>query len=67
MGLKQSEYLLGHTDREQQRLIRQGRALAPLTEHFLRGAGITSGMRVLDIGCGMGDVTILVAELVGPA
>jgi ubiquinone/menaquinone biosynthesis C-methylase UbiE len=66
MELKQSDYLLGHTDREQLRLIRQGRALAPVTEHFLRDAGIASGMRALHIGCGMGDVTMLVAQLVGP-
>jgi len=46
-------------------LIQQARALAPTTEHFLRLAGIVSGMRVLDIGCGMGDVTMLVAHLVG--
>lgn len=67
MTLKQSEYVLGHTDREQLRLIRQARALAPVTEHFLRDAGLVSGMRVLDIGCGMGDVTMLVAQRVGPA
>jgi trans-aconitate methyltransferase len=28
-------------------------------------AQLVSGMRVLDIGCGMGDVTLLVAQLVG--
>jgi tRNA A58 N-methylase Trm61 len=66
MQLKHSDYVLGHTDREQRRLIRQARVLAPATEHFLRDAGIVSGMRVLDIGCGMGDVTMLVAQLVGP-
>jgi trans-aconitate methyltransferase len=66
MTLKQSEYLLGHTCREQLRLIQQARVLAPITEQFLRDAGIVSGMRVLDIGCGMGDVTMLVAQLVGP-
>jgi 2-polyprenyl-3-methyl-5-hydroxy-6-metoxy-1,4-benzoquinol methylase len=65
MGLKQSEYLLGHADREQLRLIRQGRALDAVTERFLRDAGVASGMR-LPV-CGMGDVTMLVAELVGPA
>jgi ubiquinone/menaquinone biosynthesis C-methylase UbiE len=66
MALKQSDYVLGDTDREQLRLIRQARVLAPATERFLRDAGIVSGMRVLDIGCGMGDVTMLVAQLVGP-
>jgi 2-polyprenyl-3-methyl-5-hydroxy-6-metoxy-1,4-benzoquinol methylase len=64
--LRQSEYLLGHTDREQRRLIRQAQVLAPATDHFLREAGIASGMRVLDIGCGMGDVAMLVAQLIGP-
>jgi trans-aconitate methyltransferase len=65
--MKQSDYVLGHTAREQLRLIRQAKMLAPTTERFLRDAGIVSGMRVLDIGCGMGDVTMLIAELVGPA
>ncbi len=32
MTLKQSEYVLGHTDREQQRLITQAPPLAPLTD-----------------------------------
>ena len=67
MALQQADYVLGHTSVEQQRLIRQGLALAPLTERFLRDAGISSGMRVLDIGCGMGDVTLIVAQLVGTA
>jgi 2-polyprenyl-3-methyl-5-hydroxy-6-metoxy-1,4-benzoquinol methylase len=66
MGSIQSDYVLGHTYREQLRLIRQARVLAPATEHLLRDAGIASGMRVLDIGCGMGDVTMLAAHLVGP-
>jgi cyclopropane fatty-acyl-phospholipid synthase-like methyltransferase len=65
MALRHSDYVLGYNDREQLRLIRQARILAPLTESFLRSAGIVSGMRVLDIGCGMGDVTMLAAHLVG--
>jgi 2-polyprenyl-3-methyl-5-hydroxy-6-metoxy-1,4-benzoquinol methylase len=67
MELKQSDYVLGHTQSEQFRLIRQAQVLASATERFLRDAGIASGMRVLDIGCGMGDVTMLVAHLDGPA
>jgi 2-polyprenyl-3-methyl-5-hydroxy-6-metoxy-1,4-benzoquinol methylase len=67
MALKQSDYVLGHTSFEQQRLITQARFLAPATQHFLNDAGIVPGMRVLDLGCGMGDVTMLVAQLVGPA
>jgi 2-polyprenyl-3-methyl-5-hydroxy-6-metoxy-1,4-benzoquinol methylase len=65
MSLPQADYVLGHTDREQRRLIRQARVLAPATERFLRDAGIVSGMRVLDIGCGMGDVAMLAGQLVG--
>jgi ubiquinone/menaquinone biosynthesis C-methylase UbiE len=67
MELKQADYVLGHATEEQHRLIRQARVLAPATERFLRDAGISSGMRVLDIGCGMGDVTMLVAQLIGPS
>ena len=65
MGLKQPEYVLGHTNAEQLRLIRQARVLAPFTDRLFRDAGIASGMRALDLGCGMGDVTMLAAQLVG--
>jgi ubiquinone/menaquinone biosynthesis C-methylase UbiE len=34
---------------------------------LLEDAGITTGMRVLDIGSGAGDVALLVADLVGPS
>jgi ubiquinone/menaquinone biosynthesis C-methylase UbiE len=36
-----------------------------LTERVLVAAGIGRGMRVLDVGCGVGDVSFLVAALVG--
>ncbi|WP_433894756.1 class I SAM-dependent methyltransferase [Streptomyces sp. CA-111067] len=39
---------------------------APHTDHLLRLAGLGPGMRVLDVGCGLGDVTMQAARLVGP-
>ncbi len=35
------------------------------TPRFLENIGITHGMRILDLGCGPGDMTRLVAHLVG--
>ncbi len=40
--------------------------VGPLMERLLRDAGLTTGMRVLDAGCGRGDVSSMVARLVGP-
>jgi len=51
-----SHYALGHTDAEHERLIRQAKILAPLTERFFRQAGIGPGQHVLDLGSGVGDV-----------
>jgi SAM-dependent methyltransferase len=36
-----------------------------MTERLLIDAGISSGMRVLDVGCGRGDVSLIAAKLVG--
>jgi len=36
-----------------------------MTERLLRDAGVGAGMRVFDVGCGRGDLTFLVARLVG--
>jgi SAM-dependent methyltransferase len=36
-----------------------------LTERLLRDAGVGPGLRVLDVGCGYGRVTSIVARLVG--
>ena len=60
-----ADYALGYTDAEHDRLIRQAALNAPYTERLFREAGIGPGHRVLDLGSGMGDVSILVAGLVG--
>lgn len=59
-------YMLGTTDEEHDRLLRQAARLEPFTERLFRDAGIGPGQRVLDVGSGVGDVAFLVARLVGP-
>src|SRR3979411_3336194 len=62
-----SDYALGYTNEEHDRLIRQAARIAPIKERLFTEAGIGTGHRVLDLGSGMGDVAILVARLVGPS
>ena len=62
-----SDYALGYTNAEHDRLIQQAARIAPITERLFREAGIGPGHRVLDLGSGMGDVAMLVARLVGPS
>lgn len=62
-----SAYVLGHSDRELERLRLQAQLIDPISRQFLIEAGIASGMRVLDVGSGAGDVAFLAAKLVGPA
>ena len=60
------DYALGRSYAEYDHLIEQGELFRPLTERMLRSSGIRRGMRVLDVGCGVGDVSFLVAAIVGP-
>jgi ubiquinone/menaquinone biosynthesis C-methylase UbiE len=57
---------MGHTDRERRRLSIQAAVINPLTDSFLRRAGISAGMHVLELGCGVGEVSLIAARLVGP-
>jgi ubiquinone/menaquinone biosynthesis C-methylase UbiE len=59
-------YALGRSAAETQRLIRQAQIYGPLTSRLFASAGITAGMKVLDVGSGAGDVALLLADLVGP-
>ena len=60
-------YTLGRTSHETTRLIEQSRIYGESTRRLCQRAGITEGMRVLEIGSGAGDVALMLAELVGPA
>jgi ubiquinone/menaquinone biosynthesis C-methylase UbiE len=65
--MTQAKYILGHSQQEIGRLILQATILRPFTERLMRNAQIGPGMRVLDLGCGAGDVSMLAAEFVGPS
>jgi len=58
-------YALGRSDDEYARLTEQANFLRPLTERLFKRAGIVPGMKVLDVGSGVGDVAFLLADLVG--
>ncbi len=60
-------YVLGRSTRELDRLDLQGIIYRDTTRRALMRCGIDEGMRVLDIGCGSGDVTRLAGELVDPS
>jgi len=65
MSHSPSAYVMGYDDRERRRLAIQASILHPFTEQLLGRAGIAPGMSVLDLGCGVGDVSIIAARLVG--
>lgn len=62
-----SQYAFGHSNREMERLSHQAMLVAPFTRQLFLEAGLCAGMRVLDVGSGMGDVAMLAAEIVGEA
>jgi SAM-dependent methyltransferase len=65
--LNQPDYVLGHSDHELGRLRRQAVLLDSITREYLATAGLESGMRVLDVGSGAGDVAFLASALTMPS
>ena len=59
-------YPLSSNELEHERLVRQAAWVAPHTERLFRRAGIGPGQRVLELGSGVGDVSRILAGLVGP-
>lgn len=66
MATEDPTYALGRSRAEHERLQRQAAWFRPLTERVFRQAGIGPGQRVLDLGCGVGDVAFLASDIVGP-
>jgi SAM-dependent methyltransferase len=62
-----ASYVMGYSEQEFKRLEMGASYMHHLTANFLQRAGLAPGMRVLDIGCGVGDVSLLAADLVGPS
>jgi len=62
----EQRYVLGSDPAEVARLDAQAASIAEPTRILLRAAGLGAGQRVLDLGCGLGHVSLLAAELVGP-
>lgn len=62
---RDATYTLGRTSHETIRLIEQSRIYGESTRLLCERAGISKGMRVLEIGSGAGDVAFMLAELVG--
>ena len=60
-------YALGYTDEERERLTEQAELFRSCTSRLLQDAGLGPGAHVLDVGCGVGDVSILASSLVGPS
>ena len=62
---REMTYTMGRSKEETERLIQQSGLYEDITRRFLKEAGLFTGMKVLDIGSGAGDVAFAAAELVG--
>jgi ubiquinone/menaquinone biosynthesis C-methylase UbiE len=60
-------YILARGDDGARRLWRLARVTWPTTSALLRRAGLQTGWRCLDVGCGIGRVTLAMARRVGPS
>mgnify|MGYP000209307687 CR=1 FL=1 len=59
-------YVLARGTSGAERLHLLSRMKWPTTQAFLLRAGLRPGMRCLDVGCGIGEVTLGIAEMAGP-
>ncbi|MGV3724175.1 MAG: SAM-dependent methyltransferase, partial [Actinomycetota bacterium] len=66
MPASEDRYVLRRGDEGAHRLRVVNGVHGPDSERFLLAAGLRPGMRVADIGCGVGAMTAWVAQQVGP-
>jgi ubiquinone/menaquinone biosynthesis C-methylase UbiE len=62
---KPDEYILGTGDQESARLRLQHRLWSAAAHRLWEQAGIAPGQTVLDVGCGPGNATVDLAQIVG--
>ena len=60
-----NNYVLGNTSDEIERLKIQSDLFEPLTRDSLLKGGIRKGMKCCDVGCGPGEVTKMMGDMVG--
>jgi SAM-dependent methyltransferase len=66
MSIVGEDYVLRRGDEGAARLRLLARVTWPTTKALVRQAGLVPGMRCLDVGCGIGAITLRLARRVGP-
>jgi len=64
--MSENTYVLGSDPQELGRLDRQAAFIEAPSKLLLQASGLSEGMRVLDLGTGLGHVARLAAQIVGP-
>src|ERR1700752_4393831 len=64
-GRNHNSYVVQVGEAGKTRLDLLNNVFGPYSERFLNLAGLKNGMHVLDVGCGTGNMSCKIAELIG--